>query len=170
MIFLLLLLAVGSLFYRNAIVQDELGKKATEELLPHIDTGMVLRKDYDRKVEEVGMTPRVQEGYDNMKAMNTAIREWEDAIHYKKWDAIPSIKKRFYETILQQNSYGFPYGDLQGVELEKEVEITNRLVELQLPYGEDIYPLSTSNFMYSANSSLLGFYGILLLLVLFGIA
>ncbi|MDN4607677.1 ABC transporter permease subunit [Sporosarcina highlanderae] len=167
-IFILLLLAVGSLFYRNTMVQDEISKKATDEVLTHIDTGMVLRKDYERKIEEVGMTPRVQEGYDNMKAMNTAIREWEDAIHYKKWDAIPSIKKRFYETILQQNGYGYPYGDLQGVELEKEVALTNRLVELQLPYGEEIFPLSTSNFMYSANSSFLALFGILLLLVLFG--
>lgn len=167
-IFLLLLLVVGGLFYRNTLIQEELGKMAMEEVLPHTDTGVALQKDYDMKVEEVGMTPSVQEGYDNMKAMNTAIREWESAIHYKRWDDIPLFKKQFYETILQQNSYGFPYGDLQGVELEKEVELTNRLVELELPYGEDIYPLSTSNFMYATSSSFLGLYGILLLVLLFG--
>lgn len=165
---LLIFVCVGGLFYWNTLTQDEVINRALKELGPQMEAADTLRFDYNRKVAEVGMTDRIQEGYDNMQAMNQAVRDWHVAITEQDWETIPSIEQRFLQTIIQQNSYGFEYGDFEGDELEQAIEKNRILVELNLPYEDPFISLSSFNFLKQASALFLSPYGLLLLIMLFG--
>ncbi|MCM3712350.1 ABC transporter permease subunit [Sporosarcina luteola] len=165
---LITVVCIGSGFYSNVLMQEEIAKRAFKELEPNIQAANMLRQDYDNKVSEVGMTDSVQEGYDNMVAMNKTVNEWEEAIRQRDWDSIPLIKQRFLQTIVQQNSYGYKYGDHEEEQLEQDIEKTRILVDLNLPYEDTFYSLSSFNFLKQAASLFLSLYGILFLILLFG--
>lgn len=166
--FLIIVVCIGGGFYSNVLMQEEIVKRAVKELEPNVQTASMLKQDYDNKVLEVGMTDRIREGYDNMVAMNKSVYEWESAINQRDWEAIPLIKQKILQTIVQQNSYGHKYGDHEEVQLAQDIEKTRILVDLNLPYEDTFYSLSSFNFMKQASSLFLSVYGILFLIVLFG--
>ena len=168
MLFLLVIVCVAGLFYRNVSVQNEIENRAFKEFEPHIQVGLTLRADYEKAMMERDVDDYFLEGYENMLAMNTAIRDWELAIRSHDWQAIPKIEQKFLQTIVQQNSYGFEYGEFKEGELELLIAKNDILVEHNLPYEDEIYSTTIPNFMKSASTSFLSLYGILILILILG--
>ena len=63
---------------------------------------------------------------------------------------------------------GMQYGDFKEGELEQLIEKNTILVELELPYEDEMYSITVPNFMKTAATLFLSLYGIMILILLLG--
>ncbi|QTD40018.1 ABC transporter permease subunit [Sporosarcina sp. Te-1] len=164
------LLCAGLVFYQNQIEQDLMVKEAEEKLFPVIMKTDQLYAQLRPLDRENRLTEEQKIQFDSLNNMATAIFHWKSAIYKKHWEEIPQWEKEFLENLVVYEEAGGVFDKLQGLERDKAISKNALLIEHQLPYANETYPISPFLQLNKLAAILLGPAGLLLLLLLFGSA
>ncbi|MCG3087609.1 ABC transporter permease [Sporosarcina cyprini] len=167
---LVVLLCAGWVFYQNLLEQDLMVREAEEKIFPIVmETDQLYAKlrPLDR---ENSLTEEQRDQFTSLNNMANAIFHWKSALYEKRWGDIPEQEKEFLANLETFEGAGGSFSKLQGLEREKAIMKNEYLIEHQLPYANETYPISPLLQLNKLATLLLGPAGLLLLLLLFGSA
>lgn len=164
----IVLLYISWSFYQNQKEQDLMGKEAEENLFSVVLKTDQLYAELLPVERENKLTEEQARQFDSLNIMSTAIFQWKSAIYGKRWDEIPQIENDFLSHLAKYEEAGGAFTALEGVAREKAIEKNAYLVEHELPYANETYPISPALQLNKIAPILLGPGGLLLLLLLFG--
>lgn len=164
----IVLLCIGWSFYQNQIEQDLMAKEAEENLFPVVLKTDQLYAQLMPLERENKLNEEQAKQFNSLNIMSTAIFQWKSAIYGKRWDEIPQIENDFFMHLAKYEEAGGIFTALEGVAREKAIEKNAYLVEHELPYTNETYPVTPALQMNKIAPILLGPGGLLMLLLLFG--
>lgn len=169
---LITILAVLFIFLRNYWSQDEIVTRHFESLSSHSTSvsqikntykdEMILRSENDR-LDDAFIT-----AHDNAYLMEDRFKVWLNVINNKNWHHMPEAELAFIQTVRNHISYGEIYPGYSNEQLEEAMERNQLLIELGLPYEDELYSITTPNFMKIVFSYLLSLPTLGLFVLLLG--
>ncbi|MBB4824643.1 ABC-type transport system involved in multi-copper enzyme maturation permease subunit [Sporosarcina luteola] len=164
------LLCAGLVFYQNQREQDLMAKEAEENIFRVVVMTDQLYAQLRPLDRENKLTTEQQIQFDSLNNMANAIFHWKSAIYTRDWGEVPQQERLFLENLERYEGAGGVFDIFQGLEREKAIAKNAYLIEHQLPYANETYPVSPFLQLQRLAAILLGPAGLLLLLLLFGSA
>lgn len=168
-----LLLAVILLFSSGLFIQNKLEQKDTQDRAR--EEIRVLKENTDAMGEEMrlrqlenGLTELEEIQYEHVKEMSIAFFHWKSAITNEEWGDIPTYEKDFLTNLQLYEEHGGDYSSLQGIEREKAIAKNNWMIEKNIAYEDETFPTSPHLLIKENVAFLLGIFGVVLLVLLFG--
>ena len=100
--------------------------------------------------------------------LGTIIFRWKGAIHSEDWEAIPTIEQEFLKSVEAFEEAEGGFSSLYGLEREKVIQKNEWLLEHDLPYMYDEFPLAPALVLKQSVDLLLSVGAILFLVLFFG--
>ena len=160
------------IFLRNFWAQDEIVNRAFQSMAPHSNSVMKIGNQFREEMifrsEDDALDEAFMDAHENAQAMKGEFENWLQAMRNMKWDNVPEAEMAFNQTVLQHMKWGGSYQGYSGNELDQSLEKNKLLLEILLPYEDDLYSLSTPNFMKIVFSIMLSIPALGVLVLLLG--
>ena len=165
---LVVLLGVGGVLYQNYSEREFMKERAWETIQPYseeVDARYHFYKEREYK-DELDEAMRKQQ--EHIVELGTIFFRWKGAIHNGNWSEIPAIEQDFLKSVALFEEAEGGFGSLYGLEREKFIQKNDWLLEHELPYVDEEYPLSPALVLMKSSNILLSVGGTLLLVFFFG--
>lgn len=168
LLFAIVLLFIGGIFYQNYSKQEMKGERALEEIKKYVNETDKLYTELSELNREGTLDEMQEKQYEYTNEMSSAFFQWKNVIYKKEWSKIPTYEKHFLTNLLLFEKVGGQFGSLQGIEKEKMLQKNDWLQAHDLSYEDENFPISPALILKESAGVLLGFIGILILLLFFG--
>lgn len=167
MLFVLTISIVG-LFYNNYSMYEEKEKRALQITDTYQEDINGIRRTLEelRMKEEISPEQALQ--LESIVKMNSSLLPWRYAISQGEWQRVPALQKEFLQLLQEYIVYGGDFPSLQGFELERAIKKTDWLITHDIPYEDEVYPVSPHLFLLQNVSLLFGIIGLSLIILLVG--
>ncbi|PKH11693.1 ABC transporter permease [Planomicrobium sp. MB-3u-38] len=165
---LLVVLSTAFIFQQNAAMQEgkmERVYEQTEAINGEVGRSIerLSEDQMDGLLDDAGLA---QLGV--LKEMRSALYPWRDVIYQAKWEEVPLHEGEFLALLQQYNESGGELSALTGMEKEIAIAKNAWLIEHELAYEEEAFPVSPHLVLIESALFLLGLVGVAVLLLLFG--
>ncbi|MGE7767211.1 ABC transporter permease [Peribacillus sp. NPDC096540] len=167
-LFIIILFCISGLFIQNHQKQSTMSERASKAIKPYIadsDTSYRILKEIEM---EGSLTDVQKEQLEEVIGLGKALVDWKDAIYNKQWDKIPIIEREFLKHVQQYVTHGGEFESLEGIELETAMKKNDWLLNHDLPYMDEAFPVTPALFVKENVSLFWGAGAIFLLLLFFG--
>ncbi|MBE1555361.1 ABC transporter permease [Sporosarcina limicola] len=138
---------VTVIFLRNFWAQDEILGKVFQSMAPHSQSVYKIGKQFRNEMIHRSEDKAFMDAYDNARKMSTEFGKWQEAMRNKEWNHVPEAEMAFLQTVLKHIEWGGDYDGYPEDGLYQSFEKNKILLEHSLPYEDDLYSISTPNFM-----------------------
>ena len=172
MLTLIALACVMVLFLRNFWAQDEIVNRAFQSMAPHSQSvfkiGNQFREEMMLRSEDATPDKAFMDAFDNSSTMSTEFGKWQEAMRNKEWESVPESEMALIQTIFNHIEWGGSYDGYAEDGLYQSFEKNKILLELSLPYEDDLYSISPPNFTKTVFTYIVSIPALALLVVLLG--
>ncbi|WBL13601.1 ABC transporter permease subunit [Sutcliffiella sp. NC1] len=167
LLFIIFISSVG-LFYTNYSVYEEKQKRAIEITDMYLEEINGIRHGLEELRRQDALSPIQEQQLEIIIEMNGSLLPWRYAINQENWERIPQLQSTFLQLLQEYVSHDGEFPLLQGIELESAIQKNEWLIEHQLSYEDEIFPVSPHLFVLENTSFLFGIIGLSVLLLLLG--
>lgn len=167
-LFLIIILVTSFLYIQNYREYDGMSDRAISSISnvrTEISAGLLQLID---KRKDESLTPHEEAIFPHLEEMSSEIIDWYSTIHNKRWSEYPYSERDFLQSLTTYLNAGGEFHSLTGTDLEVAIAKNEWMIENQLEYEDETYPLSFSLFLNQVSKLLFSFVGIVLLLLFFG--
>lgn len=172
MLALIAVTCVMVLFLRNFWAQDEIVNRAFQSMASHSQSVYKVENQFREEMmlrsEDATSDKAFMNAFDNSSKMSTEFGKWQEAMRNKKWDSVPESEMALIQTIFNHIGWGGSYDGYAEDGLHQSFEKNKILLELSLPYEDDLYSISPPNFTKIVFTYIVSIPTLALLVVLLG--
>ena len=165
---LVVLLGVGGVFYQNYSEREFMKERAWETIQPYLEEVDARYHFYKEREYKDELDEAMRKQQEHVVELGTIFFRWKGAIQNGGWSEIPAIGEDFLKSMALFEEAEGGFGSLFGLEREKFIQKNDWLLEHELPYVDEEYPLSPALVFKQSSNLLLSVGGILLLVFFFG--
>lgn len=164
---LIVSLCMGGLLWQNVSEQPLKQERALEMIEPFVSENIGIQIQIRLMSEEESLTEAEDIQLEYTYEIANILVHWRRAIDQEDWQAIPHIEKEFLETLELFEEAGGQFQALQGIDRDKAIAKNEWLINYDLAYADEAFPLSPVLFLKQNTDLFLSIAGLALLVLFF---
>ncbi|MBB4824645.1 ABC-type transport system involved in multi-copper enzyme maturation permease subunit [Sporosarcina luteola] len=162
------LLGVGGVFSQNLSKRDTMKERYAEEIRPYSEEVDGLYNFYKDGELKGYLDETMKQQQVHVIDLGTIFFQWKSAIQNEEWETIPAFEQEFLQSVESYEEVDGGFSALYGLDREKAIQKNKWLLEQDLPYVDDEFPLAPALVLKQSADVLLSVGAILFLVLFFG--
>ena len=164
----IVLLVTSAILWQNLSHQEGMVDRALAEVEPLVNEVATLQRPLQDLLDNQGLNELQQHQYNSLQQMRMGLTRWRNAINQKQWSEVPLLQEAFLGNLQVYAGHQGMFSALDGADREVAMAKNSWMLEHNLPYEDELYPVSPSLMLKQTGGIFLGLLGIIVLLLFFG--
>ena len=162
---LIVLVSMSGFLWQNISEKSAKQERALEIIEPYVGENQRIQNPLLTMEESLNESQEIQLEYSH--EMARILVQWRKAIDQEDWQTIPLIEREFLEILEPFEAAGGQFQALEGIARDIAMEKNQWLIDHELAYEDEVFPLSPMLFLKQHTDVFLSIIGVALLVLFF---